>query len=153
MIGLAARMDGLVALWFFGQRHAPDASGWLDNSDQPDIRAAIDWLDEYFAGGNPSYTGRLILEGTAFRRAVWSRLLRVGHGETTTYGALRDELAGVLGRPMSARAVGGAVGHNPISLIVPCHRVVGAGGALTGYGGGLDRKRALLRMEGGPAVR
>ena len=99
------------------------------------------WLDIYFAGRQPDFTPPLHLIGSDFRRRVWKRLLEIPYGQTTTYGAL-------LGGGMSAQAVGGAVGHNPISIIVPCHRVIGANGSLTGYAGGIDKKIGLLTLEG-----
>ncbi|MDR1513283.1 MAG: methylated-DNA--[protein]-cysteine S-methyltransferase [Propionibacteriaceae bacterium] len=143
----AARAEGLIGLWFEDQRYAPDASQWRPEAKHPDLRAAADWIEEYFAGGRPEYCGRLLLEGTEFRLWVWNRLLKISYGLSATYGALRDQFVAENGRQMSARAVGGAVGHNPVSLIIPCHRVVGAGDNLTGYGGGLERKRALLALE------
>lgn len=102
------------------------------------------WLDVYFTGREPDFTPPLHPAGSSFRQAVWQLLLEIPYGQTTTYGALAKRLNA--GR-MSAQAVGGAVGHNPISIIVPCHRVVGTNGSLTGYAGGLDRKIRLLEME------
>lgn len=108
------------------------------------------WLDIYFQGGIPDFLPPMRLEGTAFRREVWDILLEIPYGRTVTYG----EIAGQLARrrnieKMSAQAVGGAVGHNPISILVPCHRVVGSDGSMTGYGGGIDKKIRLLEIEGG----
>lgn len=112
------------------------------------------WLDRYFAGERPA-PGELPLapEGGEFRQIVWRLLCEIPYGETTTYGALAVQAAAELGRPsMSAQAVGGAVGHNPISIVIPCHRVLGVNGSLTGYAGGLEAKRYLLRLEGIPDV-
>jgi methylated-DNA-[protein]-cysteine S-methyltransferase len=133
----------VTGLWFEDQPGSPPAP---DGPPTPVLRHLGDWLEAYFAGANPPVTLPLAPRGTPFREAVWQLLRAIPYGATTTYGALARELA----RPgrMSARAVGGAVGHNPISLVIPCHRVIGAHGALTGYGGGLDRKTALLQLEG-----
>ncbi len=139
--------SALTGLRFTGQRHFPSglpAPGPISASEVFEDTAR--WLELYFSGERPSLLPRLSPEGTAFQRAVWERLLRIPYGKTVTYA----ELAAGLGT--SARAVGGAVGHNPISLIIPCHRVVGAGGALTGYAGGIGRKEALLRFERGGAL-
>ena len=120
----------------------------------------VRWLDEYFEGRDPGFTPPLNIESdknkaaTPFRNRVWTELLRVPYGETVTYKELAERIAGMTTADtagsvkVSARAVGGAVGHNPISLIIPCHRVVGADGRLTGYAGGVDKKKALLEMEG-----
>lgn len=121
--------------------HATDAT--------PAIRLTQEWLDLYFDGGRPGFTPPLHLTGSEFCMAVWRLLLEIPYGATTTYGALAARLAAAEGRAsMSAQAVGGAVGRNPVSIIVPCHRVVGAGGRLVGYAGGLERKSALLTIEG-----
>ena len=108
------------------------------------------WLDAYFAGQNPDVSGlKLALEGTAFRKMVWNILREIPYGETRTYGQIAAEIAAQRGtKTMSAQAVGGAVGHNPISIIIPCHRVLGADGSLTGYAGGVDKKQFLLELEG-----
>lgn len=139
--------SALTGLRFTGQRHFPaglPAPGPVSASEVFEDTAR--WLELYFSGERPSLLPRLSPEGTAFQRAVWERLLRIPYGKTVTYA----ELAAGMGT--SARAVGGAVGRNPISLIIPCHRVVGAGGALTGYAGGIGRKEALLRFERGGAL-
>ena len=113
------------------------------------------WLDAYFAGNAPSPAALpLRPEGTEFRRLIWGLLLEIPYGKTVTYGALAKRAAEILGKPrMSAQAVGQAVGRNPISILIPCHRVVGAGGQLTGYAGGLARKEYLLRLEGHTEIR
>jgi methylated-DNA-[protein]-cysteine S-methyltransferase len=143
--------DGLTGLWFVDHRYGPETSGHAAGDGHRDIEAAREWVADYFAGKQPEFTGRLHLEGTAFRRQVWAKLLLIGYGQTSTYGTIAAQLAAESGRAMSSRAVGGAIGHNPVSLIVPCHRVIGAGGDLTGYGGGMERKRALLALEKGQA--
>lgn len=148
---LAADDQGLTGLWFTdGQRRMgeglrPDAaecgSVYFDEARQ--------WLDLYFAGRDPGFVPRLHLTGSVFRNRVAQIMLEIPYGKTTTYQAIARQIAAERGmRQMSCQAVGGAVGRNPISLIIPCHRVIGADGSLTGYGGGLSRKEALLRMEG-----
>lgn len=147
---LAADAEGLTGLWMEGQKYF--ARG-LDPHSQagqtPALRAARQWLDCYFGGKEPAAAVPLHLTGTPFQRAVWEALRAIPWGQTVSYGALARQLeARGFGR-VSARAVGGAVGRNPVSIIVPCHRVVGADGRLTGYAGGLERKRWLLELEGG----
>ncbi len=146
-ITLASDGTALTGLWFDGQRHfAATLDPDHTERDLPIFREARAWLDVYFAGREPDFTPPLRLNGTDFRRAVWETLQTIPYGHTVTYGAL----AARLGLPgTSARAVGGAVGRNPISLIVPCHRVVGADESLTGYAGGLQRKAWLLSLEKG----
>ena len=139
--------SALTGLRFTGQRHFPaglPAPGPVSASEVFEDTAR--WLELYFSGERPSFLPRLSPEGTAFQRTVWERLLRIPYGKTVTYAGLAAGLG------TSARAVGGAVCRNPISLIIPCHRVVGAGGALTGYAGGIGRKEALLRFERGGAI-
>ena len=139
--------SALTGLRFTGQRHFPaglPAPGPVSASEVFEDTAR--WLELYFSVERPSFLPRLSPEGTAFQRTVWERLLRIPYGKTVTYAGLAAGLG------TSARAVGGAVGRNPISLIIPCHRVVGAGGALTGYAGGIGRKEALLRFERGGAI-
>jgi methylated-DNA-[protein]-cysteine S-methyltransferase len=147
-ITLAATDQGLAGLWFDGQRHMPDMTGWQRDDDHPVLRKAVQQLADYFAGRRQQFDLPLDLaQGTAFQQSVWRALLTIPSGHTTTYGALST----ALGKPAAVRAVGAAVGRNPISVIVPCHRVLGADGSLTGYAGGLPRKRALLEHEGVPA--
>ena len=142
---LAADEQGLIGLWFDGARHfAANLPEAREEKRTPILDETARWLDDYFSVGQPDFTPPLHLIGSAFRLRVWARLLEIPYGQTTTYGALAKRLGG--GR-MSAQAVGGAVGHNPISIIVPCHRVVGTNGSLTGYAGGLDRKIRLLEIE------
>ncbi len=149
---LASEDDSLIGLWFEGQRYLDRTrpAGLEARGEAPVLREAALWLDDYFAGRRPD-PDRLPLApiGSSFRRLVWRLLREIPYGETTTYGALAKETARRLGREtMSAQAVGGAVAHNPLSILIPCHRVVGADGSLTGYAGGLERKRALLALEG-----
>lgn len=122
---------------------------WQRREDMPVFCAARRWLDAYFAGEAPKETVPLKLEGTAFQTRIWEILLTIPYGETRTYGSIAGQLAREMGKKkMSAQAVGQAVGRNPVSILVPCHRVVGTGGKLTGYAGGIDRKAWLLRHEG-----
>jgi methylated-DNA-[protein]-cysteine S-methyltransferase len=142
---LAATDRGLAGLWFLGQRHGPDSRGWREDPAHPVLQQAMAQLADWFAGERTGFDLPLDLQaGTPFQQDVWAALLAIPHGGTTSYA----ELARRLGRPSAARAVGAAVGRNPISIVVPCHRVVGSGGSLTGYAGGLERKTALLRLEG-----
>ncbi|ELS57843.1 methylated-DNA--[protein]-cysteine S-methyltransferase [Streptomyces viridochromogenes] len=140
--------DGLLCgLYMTGQRHRPPEETFGIRDESP-FAAAQDQLEAYFAGELKEFTLELRLNGTAFQRRVWDRLRRIPYGETRTYGELADDL----GNPGASRAVGLANGKNPIGIIVPCHRVVGANGGLTGYGGGLDRKQRLLDFESGTAL-
>lgn len=142
---LAATDRGLAGVWFEGQRHGPDARGWREDARHPVLMAAIEQLRAYFAGERTEFVLPLDFEaGTPFQQSVWSALCGIPRGGTTSYA----DLARRLGKPQAARAIGAAVGRNPVSIVVPCHRVLGTGGALTGYAGGLERKSALLRLEG-----
>ncbi len=147
---LACDRTGLTGVWFAGQRYF--GRGLPENAEEkatPVLEETKEWLSEYFAGGWPSFTPPLNPGGTAFQKGIWSLLREIPRGETVTYGELAERYALRKGIPhMSARAVGGAVGRNPVSVIVPCHRVIGADGSLTGYAGGEERKRALLVLEG-----
>lgn len=152
-ITLASDGEALTGLWFEGQKYFPDLTGWRQE-ELPVFDQARTWLDAYFSRQAPSFTPLLRPAGTAFQREVWAILAAIPYGVTRTYADIAQELARKKGLPrMSARAVGSAVGRNPISLIVPCHRVVGKSGRLTGYAGGLDKKRALLELEGAPETR
>ena len=145
---LAADEQGLIGLWFDGEKYfAEKLPETHEAGKTPALREAARWLDEYFAGREPDFAPPLHPIGSPFQQAVWRLLLEIPYGRTITYGALARRLAGENGR-MSAQAVGGAVGHNGISLIIPCHRVVGADGSLTGYAGGVDKKLRLLQLEG-----
>lgn len=147
---LAATDTGLAGAWFHDQRDPPPAEAlarWPEAPDHPVLRAAAGWLDAYFAGAATAFTAPLDLRmGTDFQQAVWRALCAIGPGTTTSYG----EIARRIDRPRAVRAVGAAVGANPLSIIVPCHRVIGASGALTGYSGGMHRKIALLDLEAAP---
>lgn len=146
---LAADEIGLTGLWFFGQSYFADTLPAEQIAQETPILAqAKEWLDEYFSGKAPDFTPTLHPIGSPFRQAVWKLLLQIPYGQTTTYGEIARQLEKLQNRPhMSAQAVGGAVGHNGISIIIPCHRVVGTKGSLTGYAGGLDKKMALLELE------
>jgi len=146
----AAAKDGAVCgLWFLGQKYFPaGAEQWIKKTDYPVFISLKAWLREYFAGRKPEITFKLSPVGTDFQQSVWKLLLKIPYGKTTTYGAIAAKL-GSKEKKASAQAVGGAVGHNPISVLIPCHRVLGADGSLTGYAGGLDKKQALLKLERG----
>ena len=145
-VTMAATDQGLAGVWFDQQRHWPDTTGWQTKDDHPSLVEAAAQLHDYFAGRRSHFDMQLDLShGTVFQQGVWQALLAIPAGETTTYGALSQRV----GNPTAVRAVGAAVGRNPISVIVPCHRVFGADGSLTGYAGGLDRKTALLELETG----
>lgn len=138
----------LTGLFVDGQRYFPDVSKMETKKDLAVFDATIHWLDAYFEGKSPcGETIPLKPEGTAFRMAVWKLLMAIPYGETTTYGELARKLNETAGMNTCARAVGNAVGHNPISIIIPCHRVIGVDGGLTGYAGGLDVKQKLLQLE------
>lgn len=148
-IFLAADDAGLTGLWFQGQKYFPaQIADAPDSSDLPIFQEAKRWLDIYFSGREPDFTPPLHLTGTPFQNQVWEILLSIPYGKTMTYGEIARLLADRNGLPrMSPQAVGGAVGHNKLSILVPCHRVVGTNGSLTGYAGGLPRKIALLELE------
>ncbi len=158
LMSLAASDDGLVGAWFEGQKHAPtmaERAAWTEAVDNENLCALVNWLGAYFSANNglekayntaSTAISKLRFDlrlGTPFQQNVWRALSEISEGETLSYGAL----AAKLGAPKAARAVGAAVGKNPLSIVIPCHRVVGAAGALTGYAGGVERKRALLKME------
>ncbi len=147
-ITLASDGQALTGLWFEGQRYYPaaQAGGWVEK-DLPLFEEARRWLDVYFSGRDPGVPPPLRFTGTAFQNAVWAALTAIPYGETRTYGGVARTLD-AQGVRTSPRAVGGAVGRNKLSILVPCHRVLGASGSLTGYAGGLDRQIALLRLEG-----
>lgn len=140
--------ETLSGLYFEGQKYVPALPEAEKDPSLPVFKSARAWIARYFAGEKPEADLPLRAAGTAFQRAVWDLLKEIPYGATVTYGELAERLAARRGRPCSARTVGAAVGRNPISLIVPCHRVLGADGSLTGYAGGLARKRALLQLEG-----
>ncbi|MEO7151577.1 MAG: methylated-DNA--[protein]-cysteine S-methyltransferase [Burkholderiaceae bacterium] len=140
---LVRTADGLAGAWFDGQKHHPDPIDVPEAGDDPVLQAAAAQLAAYFGGATDRFDLPLDLQGSDFQRAVWAELLRIGSGRTCSYA----DVARAIGAPKAVRAVGSAIGRNPVSVIVPCHRVVGSAGALTGYAGGLDRKRALLALE------
>lgn len=152
---LAADERGLTGLWFEGQKYfARTLPTECEERETPALADAAHWPDVYFSGHEPDFTPPLHPAGTPFQRTVWALLGQIPYGEMTTYGALAQTLATRVGlASMSAQAVGGAVGHNPVSIIVPCHRVVGADGSLTGYAGGIERKIVLLCLEGADTAR
>ena len=137
--------EAICGLWFYGQKYFKST---IDESmvEKPDLtifKKATKWLDDYFNGLNPEIDFKLNPQGSEFRKNVWKILTEIPYGKTVTYG----EIASLLSPTMSAQAVGGAVGHNPISILIPCHRVLGANGKLTGYAGGIERKIKLLELE------
>ncbi|MDO9149194.1 MAG: methylated-DNA--[protein]-cysteine S-methyltransferase [Hydrogenophaga sp.] len=146
---LAASTQGLAGVWFSNQRHRPSEGlihSWPTDASNPVLQATAQQLSRYWEGGLNRFDLPLDLsDGTLFQQSVWSALCAIPPGQTLRYG----ELASQIGRPAAVRAVGTAIGRNPLSIVVPCHRVVGADGSLTGYAGGLDRKAALLRLEQG----
>ena len=137
--------EAICGLWFYGQKYFKST---IDESmvEKPDLtifKKATKWLDDYFNGLNPEIDFKLNPQGSEFRKNVWKILTEIPYGKTVTYG----EIASLLSPTMSAQAVGGAVGHNPISILIPCHRVLGSNGKLTGYAGGIERKIKLLELE------
>ena len=146
---LAADNTGLTGLWFEGQKYfALSLDKEHEEKEIPLFERVKQWLDIYFSGKDPDFTIPLHFTGTAFQNEVWKILCTIPYGQTETYGEIAKQIAVRKGLPhMSAQAVGGAVGHNEISIIVPCHRVVGADGSLTGYAGGIDKKIKLLQLE------
>lgn len=150
-ITVAAGDDGIKGLWFDGQKYfGGTLDGPMEQEGNRHLEAATAWLDDYFGGGRPEIGDlRLAPIGGEFRQVVWQLLREIPFGQVRTYGEIARDAAARMGKPrMSSQAVGGAVGHNPISIIVPCHRVVGASGSLTGFGGGIRRKLWMLEHEG-----
>ena len=149
---LAATHQGLAGAWFTDQRHLPEAlsvknapQGWPTQDSHPVLLDAARQLTEFFSGKRKQFDLHLDINGgTLFQQSVWRALLKIPYGETTSYGSISQQIA----NPAAVRAVGSAVGRNPLSLIIPCHRVLGGDGSLTGYAGGLHRKTALLELEG-----
>ncbi|MDD7515262.1 methylated-DNA--[protein]-cysteine S-methyltransferase [Ruminococcus flavefaciens] len=148
-ITLASDGEALTGLWFDGQKYFGDTLGnEVTECSLPIFTETLKWLDIYFSGKEPDFTPPISLCTTPFRKAVYDILLTIPYGQTMTYGEIASILAEQQGvERMSAQAVGSAVGHNPISIIIPCHRVVGADGSLTGYAGGIDKKAAMLKLE------
>ena len=149
---LSADDKGLTGVWFDGQKYFAYGlveSGACEEQENSTLAEAKRWLDIYFSGKEPGFDLPISLSGTDFQKKVWGILCAIPYGKTMTYGQIAAQLAAEQGAAhMSAQAVGGAVGHNPLSIIVPCHRVVGTNGSLTGYAGGIDRKIKLLTLEG-----
>ncbi len=141
--------EAVTGLWLEGQKYfGSTMEPGMTPVELPVFDQLRAWLAQYFAGGKPEFLPPLQPEGTPFRQAIWQKMLEIPYGQTTTYRELTKSMNAQSDHPTSARAVGGAVGHNPISILIPCHRVVGADGSLTGYAGGLERKIQLLRLEG-----
>lgn len=141
---LVATSSALAGIWFDGQKHMPDTSHWAVEEDHPVLQQTRAQLDEYFSGKRQRFDLPLdIAGGTPFQQQVWRALLDIPASETDAYGALAKRI----GNSNAVRAVGAAVGRNPISIVIPCHRVLGADGSLTGFAGGLERKVALLQLE------
>ncbi|MDR3012416.1 MAG: methylated-DNA--[protein]-cysteine S-methyltransferase [Chitinispirillales bacterium] len=151
-VTLACNDGKLIGLWNDGQKyHGNDIfKGMTEKNDVPVFDATKKWLDGYFAGKKPSISELpLAPVGTDFRQSVWKILCEIPYGKVVSYGDIAKKMAAKMGRKsMASRAIGGAVGHNPISIIIPCHRVIGANGTLTGYAGGVDIKIKLLELEG-----
>ena len=149
-ITLASDGTALTGLWFDDQKYFGDTlTEEYEETNLPVFAKATEWLDIYFSGRNPGFIPPLSMRTTAFRRRVWEIMLEIPFGQTMTYGQIAAQIAKEKDLPhMSAQAVGGAVGRNSISLIIPCHRVVGTDGSLTGYAGGIDKKIWLLSLEG-----
>ena len=145
----SAENNVLIGLWFVGQKYYPiKAENWIYKPDDPVFQLLREWLRMYFDGEYNLPELPLAPKGTSFQKLVWDILLKIPMGKLCTYGEIAREIAIIQGlASMSAQAVGGAVGHNPISIVIPCHRVVGSNRKLTGYAGGLDRKAALLKLE------
>ena len=155
-ITMASDGESLSGLWFDGQKYfgaglAADEEEQTESGEiLPVFEETKKWLDIYFDGKEPDFTPRLHLQGSPFRIEVWEILLKIPYGKTTTYKEIAERVAAQRGIPsMSAQAVGGAVGHNSISIIVPCHRILGTDGSLTGYAGGVEKKKSLLALEQG----
>lgn len=147
---LAADDIGLTGLWFDGEKfYAKNLATEHEEKEVPVFGEVKHWLDLYFSGMNPEFMPPIHMIGSTFQLSVWNILKQIPYGETTTYGEIAKQIAASRGKErMSAQAVGGAVGHNEISIIIPCHRVVGTNGSLTGYAGGVDKKVRLLTLEG-----
>ena len=149
--GMTLVSDGtaLVGLYFDGQKYAAEGlDATRTQKNLPIFEEARRWLDVYFSGRKPDFTPPTAPAGTAFQQSVWEILRTIPYGQTVTYGAIARRIEQNTGCRMSAQAVGGAVGRNPISILIACHRVVGTNGSLTGYAGGIDKKERLLRWEG-----
>lgn len=151
-VTIASDGENITGLWLEGQKYyASTLEEPIFGEKLPVFQLAENWLSQYFKGENPSPSLPLAPKGSDFRHKVWDILLKIPYGEVITYGEIAKKLEKSSdGKRVSAQAVGGAVGHNPISIIIPCHRVVGTNGSLTGYAGGIDKKIELLKLEGVP---
>lgn len=150
LVPLTVASDGktIIGLWFEGQKYYADTPGAdFEEKDLPIFELARKWLDVYFTGKEPEFSLPISMNSSPFRMKVWEILKEIPYGKTVTYGEIARIIEKESGKRVSAQAVGGAVGHNPISIIVPCHRVIGAHGKLTGYAGGVDIKLRLLELE------
>ncbi len=147
---LVADEIGLIGVWFDMEKYyVLNSDKEHEYKDTPVFTETSRWLDIYFSGKDPEFLPPLHMIGSEFQKEIWNILLKISYGQTTTYGEIANEIAVARGiKKMAAQAVGGAVGSNDISIIVPCHRVIGKGGSLTGYGGGIEKKEYLLRLEG-----
>ena len=141
---IASDGEAVCGVWFYGQKHFPPTEDFIIKDELAVFKTVEQWFDDYFKGLNPEIDFKLKPEGTEFKLKVWKIISEIRYGETLTYG----EIASRISPMMSARAVGSAVGRNPISVLIPCHRVIGADGRLTGYAGGVERKINLLKLEG-----
>lgn len=145
-VTVTAENGALTGFWFVGQKYYPEITDlWIKKPENKVFTELDKWLTRYFDGENTPFPLRVEPKGTAFQKAVWHELSLIPYGSVTTYGKIALKSGGSKGY---SQAVGTAVGHNPISVIIPCHRVVGTGGELTGYAGGFERKKALLKLEG-----
>jgi methylated-DNA-[protein]-cysteine S-methyltransferase len=142
---LAATDEGVCGLYFEEHKYFNGPQGWQRRPDHPHLRKTVSQLDEYFAGTRKTFDVALDMRGTPFQQTVWQELQRLPFGATTSYQSIAQRIA----NPKAIRAAGSAIGRNPVSIIVPCHRVLGTSGALSGYAGGLERKRYLLALETG----
>ncbi|AYD39452.1 methylated-DNA--[protein]-cysteine S-methyltransferase [Clostridium fermenticellae] len=149
MVRASAEKNALKGLWFIGQKYYPkNVELWINKPDYRIFKETDRWLKNYFSGRKNLCLPKLEPEGTKFQRDVWNVLLQIPYGKVITYGEIAKKIAELRAiGSMSAQAVGGAVGHNPISILIPCHRVIGSNGNLTGYAGGIQKKRALLMLE------
>jgi len=149
LLTISSDGSSILGLWMEGQKYFAATLGndFLEEHDLEVFQRAHAWLDDYFAGKNPADTLPLVPEGSEFRQKVWKVLRAIPYGGLITYGEIAKKIEQATGKIASAQAVGGAVGHNPISIIIPCHRVIGAGGSLTGYAGGINKKIRLLELE------
>lgn len=149
-IALASNGNELTGLWFYGQKYfADNLPERHEEKELPIFAQTKKWLDVYFSGKSPDFTPPIAMDGISpFRKRVWEIMIAIPFGKTSTYGQIAKQIERETEKRASAQAVGGAVGHNSISLIIPCHRVVGTNGSFTGYAGGIDKKMELLKLEG-----